>query len=382
MNKFLDKKVLAGLIGLYLLSAGLSYFAFSYFAGGATGSPLSPAGGKKITVDKSAPKTEECPINGQMLTKAERELWETRRPLMVMIENHEEARPQSGLTNADIVYEAIAEGGVTRFLTVFYCNVAEEVQVGPVRSARVYYMDWASEYGENPLYIHVGGANKPGPADALGFIKKYGWENYNDLNQFSIGFPTFWRDYERLDGVATEHTMYSTTEKLWEIAKERGLTNKDEDGVSWDENFVGWSFMDGKANSSPAATKIAFPFWEGHAMYAVEWMFDATTNSYKRDNGGTPHKDLNNDQQIQASNVVILYTRAKGPIDELKHMLYDTIGTGKALIFQNGDVVEATWSKKTREARTKFTDKKGKEIQFVRGQTWVEVLDPSSKVEY
>lgn len=383
MQKFLDKKVLAGLVGLYLLAAGLSYFAFSYFTQGGISVPLSPAGGKKVTVDKTAPKTEECPINGQKFTRDERKVWESRRPLSVMIENHEEARPQSGLSNTDVVYEAIAEGGVPRFLAVFYCGAAEEVQIGPVRSARVYYVDWASEYGDYPLYAHVGGANKPGPADALGFIRKYGWEGYNDLNQFSIGFPTFWRDYERLGRpVATEHTMYSTTEKLWEEAAERSLTNVDKKGNAWDADFEKWKFKDGQPSTSPRAGKVSFPFWSGHNMYVVDWEHDSSTNMYKRVNGGQVHKDLNNDAQLQAANIVILYTRAKGPIDELKHMLYDTIGSGKALVFQNGDVITADWRKKSRESRTKFTDKKGKEIEFVRGPIWIEVLDPSSKVEY
>lgn len=386
MQNFLQSqkaKLILGGLGLYLLSAGLSYFAFGYLK---TSPVLSPAGveDKRAKIDTSLPKTEECPLNGGMYTKAEREIWEKRRPLTVMIENHEEARPQSGLSKADIVYEAIAEGGVTRFLSVFYCGVsAEETQIGPVRSARIYYMDWASEYGESPLYAHVGGANKPGPADALGAVRKYGWEQYNDLNQFSIGFPTFWRDYERFDRqVATEHTMYSTTDKLWTVAAERELTDKDDKGNSWDEDFVKWQFVDGKAEASPTGTKIAFPFWEGHTEYAVEWMYDAASNSYKRENGGQVFKDMNTDSQIMASNVVILNTRAKGPIDELKHMLYDTIGSGKALVFQNGDVIQVTWKKESRTARTRFTDSKGKEVSFVRGPIWIEVLDPTSKVTY
>ncbi|TSC90094.1 MAG: hypothetical protein G01um10145_198 [Microgenomates group bacterium Gr01-1014_5] len=386
MGNFLQSqkaKFILGGVGLYLLTSGVSYFVFSALISTPV---LSPAGvqDKRAKIDTSLPKTEECPLNGGMYTKAEREVWEKRRPLTVSIENHEEARPQSGLSKADIVYEAIAEGGVTRFLSVFYCGVAaEETQVGPVRSARIYFMDWASEYGEYPLYVHVGGANKPGPADALGAVRKYGWEQYNDLNQFSIGFPTFWRDYERFDRtVATEHTMYSTTDKLWTVAEKRGLFAKDKKGNAWDEDFVKWPFVDGKAVENPTATKISFPFWEGQTQYAVAWNYDSASNSYKRENGGQIHKDMNNDQQVSAANVVILYTKSKGPIDELKHMLYDTIGSGKALVFQNGNVIQATWKKTTRSTRTRFTDAKGKEISFVRGPIWIEVTDPTSKVTY
>lgn len=377
-------KIVLGLVGLFLLTTGISFALFSYFTGVSTViSPVSPTQ-KRAAIDTSAPKTEECPLNGKLYTKAEKDIWGGRRPLNIMIENHEDSRPQSGLTAADIVYEAIAEGGVTRLMAVFYCGAsAQDIQVGPVRSARIYFMDWASEYGDSPLYVHVGGANKPGPADALGAIKRYGWEQYNDMNQFSIGFPTFWRDYERLGReVATEHTMYSTTDKLWKVAAERELTNKDKNGASWDQSFVKWRFTDGKPSSSGKISKISFPFWSGYNGYSVEWDWDSSTNTYKRINGGQVHKDLDNDQQLMASNVVILYTKAKGPIDELKHMLYTTTGAGRALIFQNGELIEGTWAKESRTEKTKFLDKKGKEVQFVRGPIWIEVLDPSSKVEY
>ncbi|HBL52023.1 MAG: hypothetical protein A3D24_03650 [Candidatus Blackburnbacteria bacterium RIFCSPHIGHO2_02_FULL_39_13] len=385
MNKF---KIVFGLLGLYLISAGVSYVAMGYLAGGTkiTTNLISPAGlsGQRAKVDTSAPKTAECPLNGKMFTEAEKSIWTQRRPLGVMIENHEDSRPQSGLSKADVVYEAIAEGGITRFLAVFYCGASsEEIQIGPVRSARVYYMDWVSELGNDPLYVHVGGANKPGPADALGFIKKYGWDLYNDINQFSIGFPTFWRDYERLGRpVATEHTMYSTTDKLWKVAEDRGLTNKDEDGVSWDEDFVQWKFKDGQTNSSAEVTKISFPFWAGYTAYTVAWTYDASLNTYKRENGEQLHKDFNNDVQISTSNVVIMFQKIKGPIDELKHMLYTTTGTGRALVFQNGEVVEGNWKKASRTERTIFIDKKGKEVQFVRGPIWIEVADTTTTVEY
>ncbi|MBI4032905.1 MAG: DUF3048 domain-containing protein [Candidatus Blackburnbacteria bacterium] len=377
-------RVVLGLIGLYLLVVGVSWAAFSYLKTGPK-EIISPTGisEKRAAIDLSAPKTEACPLTGEKFTSAERDIWSKRRPLTVMIENHEESRPQSGLSNADIVYEAIAEGGITRFLAIFYCGTsAAEVQIGPVRSARTYYLDWASEYGDFPLYAHVGGANKPGLTDALGQIRKYGWDSYNDLNQFSIGFPTFWRDYERLGHpVATEHTMYSTTDKLWEVAEERELGAKNKDGKSWDENFVPWNFSDGKSATSPTATRITFPFWEGMGAYEVAWNYDSGVNVYKRDNGGNPQQDLNNNEQLQATNVVVIFTRARGPVNELKHMLYDTTGSGKALIFQNGEVIEATWSKASRTARTKFMSG-GREVSFVRGPIWIEVLDTQTKVEY
>jgi hypothetical protein len=378
-NKKLILTILGGLV-LYLASSGISWAAFRYLAGPVQPALVSPVpiGEKRSKIDLSAPKTEVCPLNGGMFTKGERQIWEGRRPLTVMIENHQEARPQSGLSKADIIYEAVAEGGITRILAVFYCGAsAEEVTIGPVRSARTYFLDFASEYGDYPLYVHVGGANVPGPANALGQIGQYGWlAKGNDLNQFAIGFPVFWRDYERIGHpVATEHTMYSTTDKLWEVAHKRGLDA--------DEGFVPWKFKDGaKQENRGGVEKIEFDFWSGYKDYSVLWQYDKETNHYLRFDGGQPHKDLLNDSQLWASTVIIQQMKEKGPIDELKHLLYTTTGGGKALVFQDGQAIQATWSKAKRQERTKFTDTKGKEIEFNRGPIWIEIVPVGKEIKY
>ena len=157
--------------GLYIFSTGVSFAFFNVFlapsstqsttAGGPDTSTETTKESKfKPLLDTSGPKTEVCPLNNLKYTEEERKAWEERRPLLVMVENHEEARPQSGLSSADIVYETVAEGGITRFMGIYYCDAqSHEIIVGPVRSARTYFLDWASEYGNNPLYAHVGGAN-------------------------------------------------------------------------------------------------------------------------------------------------------------------------------------------------------------------------------
>ncbi|MBI2405539.1 DUF3048 domain-containing protein [Candidatus Microgenomates bacterium] len=372
------------LLGLYLLSAGVSWLIF-FFVVKPSVPLISPIGltGKRAGIDPNAPKTESCPLNGKKYTKQEREIWEQRRPLTVMIENHEEARPQSGLASADVVYEAVAEGGITRFLAVFYCGAsAEELTIGPVRSARVYFMDWASEYGDKPLYVHVGGANRPGPADALGLIARYGWlSDGNDFNQFAIGFPTFWRDYERIGHpVATEHTMYSTTDKLWQVAQERDLEAKDKSGTKWDEEFLPWKFKE--PGTTGTVSSISFPFWSGHEQYSVRWTYEGASGVWKRENGDRAHTDLNNNQQLTAANVVVLFTSERSLGDVEKHLLYQTTGSGKVLVFQAGTVIEGTWKKQERTSRTEVFDKTGKEISFVAGPIWIEVLSAGTEVNY
>ena len=366
---------------LYGVSTSLSYSLFSQFRQfpsskeSLTSSLPTPT--NAFDEDPNEPKTESCPLNGAKRTKKSRDFWEKRRPLAVIVENHIEARPQSGLSYADIVYEAVAEGGITRFMAVFYCNLSD-IQVGPVRSARTYYLDW-NEY--DALYAHVGGANTPGPADALGQIIKYG---VKDLNQFSIGFPVFWRDYQRLGHpVATEHTMYSTTAKLWEVGAKRGWTATDSAGIRWDKNFVSWKFKDDKGGG--ATSNIKVNFWESQQGYNVDWIYDSASNSYKRKNGGSDHMDLDNNSQLTAKNIVIQFEKEANANDGYPgnvHLLYGTTGSGKALFFQDGNVIEGKWIKASRTARSKYVDKLGKEIEFNRGQIWIQTVPEGSKVSY
>jgi len=316
-----------------------------------------------------------------------------------MIENHAEARPQSGLSRADIVYEAVAEGGITRFLAVYYCGgSAQDILIGPVRSARIYYVDFASEYGDSPLYVHIGGANDfSGSGDthpkarALEQIQSYGWGRYNDIDHASITAKestyedsslTFWRDYERLPGVATEHTMYSTTDKLWWIAEGRGLTNVDEEGDSWDEVFVSWKFKEeAGSNERGDVDDIKFNFWGGYGEYGVNWQYNKESNEYLRYNGGQPHKDKNNDEQLKTKTVIVQFMQERGSIDRNKHILYTTTGTGNALVFQDGQAIKATWSKAKRESRTIFKAG-GKEIELNPGPIWIEIVPTHQDVEY
>lgn len=367
----------------YSASTGISYSIFSqiFGRGGAISELTSalPGPSNVVEEDPNEPKTEKCPLDGDLHTKKAKDSWEKRRPLAVMIANHKEARPQSGLTSADIIYEAVAEGGITRFMAIFYCNLSD-VQVGPVRSARTYFLDWASEY--DPLYAHVGGANTPGSADALGQIIKY---SVKSLNQFGIGFPTYWRDYQRLGyPVATEHTMYSTTQKLWEIGAKRGWTDKDEDGVLWSKNFIPWKFKD-PSTSSGQVIKITVNFWESQTAYIVEWNYDSTTNTYKRKSGESDYTDLNNAKQIAPKNIVVQFQKESSANDGYEgniHLLYGTTGSGKVLIFMDGNAIEGKWIKSNRLSRTKYVDSKGKEIEFDKGQIWIQTVPEGSEVTY
>ncbi len=332
----------------------------------------------------SGPKTEPCPINGALYSVPQKKVWEQRRPLGVMIENHTAARPQSGLSSADVVYEAVAEGGITRFLPIFYCQ--DQAPIGPVRSARIYFLRLLEGYGDHPLYAHVGGANTDGPADALGQISSLGWDHYNDLSEFGVPFPNYYRDYERLPNVATEHTMYSLTSKLWQYARDnRKLSNVDGKGKAWNANWTPWKFKD----DAPAAnrgkvSKISYDFWPNFKDYSITWNYDNISNTYKRVNGTAAQIDKDTSKQLAPKDVVVVFAEESPANDGYSggHILYNIIGTGNGLLFQDGQATKITWNKKSETSMIRFYDQSGKEISFSRGQIWVSIVPTGNTVSY
>lgn len=397
-------------VGIFLLTTGVSFFVSSQLlptTGLGTQSPLggSPsAGPTKPATGQLAfegPKVAACPINGQMYTKEEEAIWQTRRPLMVMIENHQDARPQSGLQQADIVYEAVAEGGITRFMGVFYCGIVagtpNKYDVGPVRSARTYFLDLASEYSDYPLYNHVGGANcsaaTPGgpcttnkKALAMEQIDQYGWRGkgtWSDLNQFSLSYKDCRREQERTGTLKDyEHTVYCSTQNLWQTAASRGLTNITEvKKTSWDKSYRPWRFTQ-KEEATSSVISVSFDFWTGYKDYSVSWKYNQPSNSYQRWNAGVEHIDFNTKKVITAKNIVIQFAKESRSVDSHLHNLYEVIGSGKGVLIQNGKKEDITWSKANRLSRTIYKNASGQEVNFIPGNVWVEILPLDSKVNY
>lgn len=402
---FSSKKftIIASFVGLFLISVGLSLLVFYLVAPKAVTNLINEVGKSRFNL--SLPKTAECPINGQKYTQPEADVWNTRRPIVQMIENSLDARPESGLSRADVVYEAVAEGGITRFAAVFYCGaVAEDVKTAPLRSARVYYINMAAGYGKDPIFLHQGEANNicstcPGgvkprseidpTVNALTLFDKLGWQGGPSGNNmdggYNIGFPIVARDQYRLSSTPAlwEHSVVVDLDLVWQEAAKRGLNFKVSSGTPWTQGFRKWLFQDGKASSSGAASDIKFNFWESMPGYDVEWKYDASTNSYKRFNGGQAHIDWEFDKpQLTAKNVAIMFAKETGPVDTEKHMFYQVIGTGKAIVFQNGEAITGTWSKATPLDREVFYDTNGKEVQMVRGTTWVEIVPAQNSVNY
>lgn len=415
----MNKKVKVGMfcVGLFLFVSGLSYWSFDRFLPYKKGMEEVVTGSDKDAdgeVEKligvlefEGPKTEVCPINGQLFTKEERKIWEERRPLTVVIENHADSRPQSGLQNADVIYEAVAEGGITRFLAIYYCNAvrgaSSKYDLGPVRSARTYFLDLASEYSDYPLHAHVGGANCSAPKDpttgrqagpcttqkeaqAIEQIASYGWNNkgsWSDLSQFSLSYKVCRREKERTGELrSAEHTMYCSSEALWSVAEERGLTNLTEmNKNSWDEDFDEWKFDKNGISNGIEARNVGFGFW-GDEKYLVEWKYNGESGEYERYNAKELQWDFNTKETLIAKNILIQFVKESRSVDEHKHNLYQVIGNGKGVLLQNGKRIDITWSKAKRTSRTIFKDNNGKEISFVPGRIWVEILPLGTKMNY
>jgi len=339
----------------WLSYLGASVLAFSFYFNNDSKSLL--IGGAGSTTESQASIIPRR-LDGVLVDRDKANFW----PYAVMIENLLSTRPQSGLSQAGVVYETLAEGGSTRFLAVF--DPGEIIsEIMPVRSARPYYLEWISEYGA--LYAHAGGSPQ-----ALTVI----WENpdINDLEALSSDAKYFWRDRTKY----APHNLVTSSEKMNFALRDKELLDKKADFHSWkfkDEAVVEERGEDGKT--------IAFNFSYGRT-YQVDYVYNKENNNYERYNAGLVHKDKNTDEQIKVKNVIVQIVRepilkgGKGRLD-----IY-VGGEGKAWIFRDGQVIEGTWQKGSRTDRTLFYDLEGREVSLNRGNTWVHVLPETQEVVY
>lgn len=302
------------------------------------------------------------------LTGAEVSSASSKRPVTaIMIENSPDARPQSGLKESGVVFEAIAEGGITRFLTL---HQEDQPQlIGPVRSLRPYYVDWLAAF--NPSVAHVGGSAK-----ALAEIRN---GSYRDIDQFFNG-NSYWRAKDRY----APHNVYTSFDKLDALNRKKGFTSS---------NFTGFprvTASDTKAKSpskasstTPSAanpaTKINVTI--SSPLYNSSYTYDAASGLYTRSEGGKVHVDREAGA-ITPKVVIVMESTVSQVFEDGYRESYQTIGTGKAYVFQNGSVTTGTWSKSAKTSQIQFKDTAGKEIPLERGQTWITAIDPSKSVTW
>lgn len=286
------------------------------------------------------------PLTGN-LVKSEAE---TKMPVTaIMIENSPDARPQSGLKNSGVVFEAIAEGGITRFLVLY--QQEKPKLIGPVRSVRMYFVDWLAAF--NASVAHVGGS-----AAALKEVRN---GKYRDIDQF-FNSGSYWRATDRY----APHNVYTNFDRLDALNAKKGYT---------ESSFTGFSRIDGNPVSEPDATKINITI--SSPLFNSSYIYDAKTNTYARSQAGAKHLDRESGQ-ITPSVVIAMRVNEKTVFEDGYRQSIDAVGSGDATIFQNGTAINVTWTKASRTAQIKFTDAVGKSVPLVRGQTWIAAVPSGS----
>jgi hypothetical protein len=335
------QKILFGALAAVLLAGLITGAYFLFF----TSDPPPPKPVQKQQPAPPAPTTVASNLTGLQVDPSVND----RPTTAIMIENSLDARPQSGLNQAGVVFEAIAEGGITRFISIF--QDTEPDYIGPVRSVRPYYLQWA--LGFDAAVAHAGGS-----AEALQDIVSW---HVKDLNHNSA---YFWRVSNR----AQPHNLYTSLPKLREYEAAKGF------GTA---RFTPLARKAEAPLATPTARLIDFNI--SSANFNVHYDYDPATNTYKRSEGGKPHTDEGSGAQISPKVVVaLIMPQGKSGI----YYTYQTIGSGQVLIFQDGAVTTGTWKKDNNNANFVFAGADGAELKLNPGQTWFTALGEASRVTY
>lgn len=292
---------------------------------------------------------EKSPISGLSCSNA------LRRPIAIMLSDDAEARPLSGISEADIVFEMqVVESTITRVMAVYVCGNPKEL--GSVRSARDSFIPLAR--GLDAVLAHWGGEHAALEKLNAGFM--------DNLDAFKDEVVTFFRKA----GVPQPHNGFTSMTRLVSRAKKMGyrLENK----------FAGYPHLADKSTISQAKT-LAVGY---SGIYAVKYEYDPAGNSYLRWRGGAKEIDKNSGQQLAAKNVVIMRASSKALNEQYNSVQVE--GEGKATVYRNGEEISGTWKKSAGDQTSKlfFYDEKGAEIKFVPGQIWVEIVEPGQAVTY
>jgi hypothetical protein len=279
----------------------------------------------------------------------------TDRPFYVMINNLAPARPQSGLTQADTVWEILAEGGITRLIAIFQSKQFKE-PIGPIRSIRPYFIQVGEFY--NGVGVHAGASN-----DALAILQRQDKETLDEINNAG---SYFYRDKSR----KAPHNVYSTLEEL------RLGTEKRKYSTTAAIPMLTFAKKPIASITGDTATDIEIKFML--KSYKVSYHFNTEKSLYERSINNEPHIDKNNNEQLTATNLVVI---------SAKHVTYDDVGRlevdldsgGDALLFQNGKAITAKWERKKGDV-IRITSG-GVELPFLPGITYYHVVPNSTAID-
>ncbi|MEO7804640.1 MAG: DUF3048 domain-containing protein, partial [Actinomycetota bacterium] len=297
-----------------------------------------------------------CPLTGVETSKE----FDIDRPALgVKIENSTKSRPQAGLEHADIVYEELAEGGVTRFLAMFHCSDADPL--GPVRSARMVDPDILLEYA--PVLFAFSGGN---PLVKEKISRTPGITALRHGNHGEA--------YRREKGRPAPSDLFSTTQKLRELSDASSVRGAPKSGLI---------LKAAEPLPAGAAVTATVQFDYSGKTNAVKYTFDAASNSYLRSHGETPHVSVTG-AQLSATNVVLLKVRVtQGTIRDAAGNFSPEIavvGEGEAVVVYAGRSFTGTWKRPSLSAKTQLFDATGRPITLIPGRTWIHLIPQERKV--
>ncbi len=285
-------------------------------------------------------------------------------PIMVIIENSGDARPQTGLMQADIIYEAPVEATITRFACLF--NDTLPTVVGPVRSARMYYLGIQQEW--DCIFMHYGGPDLSG-SEATVYGSKYDYIRVR-LNGIQGKYDDyFWRSSDR----SAPHNVY--TDLTYVKAQYPDYLS---------QRSEHWIFSDTPSSSTLLANKIHIPFVSSKEPN-VEFVYDSATKTYLRYENGDPFYTYTVDasgntstEQVAVKNLIVQYISMRTLDDADHHRIINMVGSGDCEIFIEGKQISGSWARNTASDITHYYDASGEEILFAAGNTWV-ALQPDTK---
>ena len=283
-----------------------------------------------------------------------------KRPVSIMISNIKKALPQRGITSADIAYEVLVEGGITRIMGVF-ADYTKIPQVGPVRSVRHYYPELALPL--NTVFVHWGGSNQ-----GYNAIKTKGVENIDGMAYSNISFIT---DKTLASQKGREHSNFAYGEGIQKGIEKKGYDLNYENAPAF--NFV----KEGESATLTTGTAdyIMVPF----SQYCkAEFEYDAQTGKYKKSQFSQPHIDANNNQQVEVDNVFIVYADVS-VIDAPSGLLDIKFASGSGYYVSQGKYQSVNYTKSSSTSGFVFKTPEGEEIKVNPGKSWVCVLNKTAK---
>ena len=270
------------------------------------------------------------------------------------IDNAPPARPQSGLGSADIVFETLAEGGITRFTAVFLCHAAD-ADIGPVRSARLIDLQLTPMF--KAILVHVGASQ---PVLDMIWSSEIGEADFDPVFRNTFGFG-------RISTRPAPHNVYSSIGSLWSVAGARGLVGP--------VDLQGLSFSDQPPAGGAPGTRASVPY--NSVASDVGYVFE--NGFYTKLIGGAPHTDANTNQPLRFANVILLYAQATYT-DALedgiasRSLHFQVQGAGRAVLLRDGRAYEAVWRHEGRNILFHYTDPQGKPIPLKPGPTMVNIV--------